>query len=297
MEIIRKTDISYEDFINNHVKAGVPLIFTNATKNWSGMKEFSLEWFKEKFGDRVTDFEGNKYTMNEVVDLVNKSTPENPAPYPITFDVPKQLPELLEYVNPIDLGYAKPNWLDSNLFQKGHWGYATEIFFGGRGVKFPYVHLDYYHLSAWVTMVVGQKEFTVFPRGQDEYLYPEPGNNFRSDLNIFNPDYEKYPKFKNATPIHFVLNPGETLYIPFGIWHSAHALTPSVSIAFDHLSAENTWPFVKDVYYLKKRMGKVKAFLTAIYAFTACYICRISDVFGIKRQLINERFDPKKIKS
>ncbi len=290
MEIIRKSDISYDDFINNHVKAGVPLIFTNATQNWKGLQEFSLDWFKEKFGERITDFEGTKYSMNQIIDMIKNSSPENPSPYPITFDVPNQLPELLEYIDPIDINYAKPNWVDSKLFRNGHWGYATEIFFGGSGVKFPYVHLDYYHLSAWVTMLVGQKEFTIFPRGQDDYLYPVPGDNYRSNLNIFNPDLEKYPNFIHATPINFVLQPGETLYIPFGIWHSAHSITPSISVAFDHLSSENAFDFVKDVYYLKKRMGKAKAFLTSIYALMACGLCKVGDIFRIKRELINQRY-------
>ncbi len=294
MEIIRKADISYEDFINNHLKPGIPLIFTNATKNWKGIGQFSFEWFNEKFGERKTVFEGKEYTMREVIALAEQSTPENPSPYPMLFKVPQILPELYDYIHPIDLSYAIPNWLESPFFKKGHWGYETELFIGGKGVKFPYVHLDYYHLSAWVTMLYGQKEITVFPRGQDPYLYPDYANGgWKSKLNIYDPDYEKYPEFRKATPITFILNPGETLYIPFGIWHSAHSITPSVSIAFDQLSSVNATAFVKDVYKLKKKFGKAKAFATAVYAWLCCQVCRISDVFGVKRTILSEKYRTK----
>ena len=74
-------------------------------------------------------------------------------------------------VYPMNIGFAKPNWLESSWFKRGYWGSAVEMFIGGVGGKFPYVHLDYYHLSAWINQLYGHKQFTVWPRGQEELLY------------------------------------------------------------------------------------------------------------------------------
>jgi histone arginine demethylase JMJD6 len=54
--------------------------------------------------------------MRELVALVQNSTTENPAPYPCIFDIPTTLPELLPLIQPLDLNYAKPNWLNNSLF-------------------------------------------------------------------------------------------------------------------------------------------------------------------------------------
>lgn len=239
MEIKKKANVPYKEFYEEHLQAGVPIVFEDAAKVWKANGVFTPDWLRANFGNRTTEVKGKTYTMSEILDLVENSTVENPAPYPCIFNIHKQLPELLEYINPLHLNYARPNWTENSLFKKGHWGSEVEMFIGGPGGRFPYVHLDYYHLSAWITQLYGQKEFIVFPRGQEKYLYPIPEDPWRSTVNIFEPDYEKHPLYKNATPIKFVVGPGETLYIPFGIWHTAYSLTTTISIAFDQLSSKN----------------------------------------------------------
>ena len=283
MEIIRKSAISYDEFIENHLKPGIPLVLTNASKTWKANGTFTPDWLKANFGERKTSHADIEYSMSEVIDLIKSSTPENPAPYPFLYNIPGSLPELLDYIRPVNLNYAKPNWVDSALFKRGNWGSVVELFIGGPGGKFPYLHLDYYHLSAWINQIYGEKQFTVFPRGQEEFLYPDPDNPWKSLVNMFEPDYEKHPKFKQATPLSFMLGPGETLYIPSGIWHSAYSLTPTISVAFDQLSSKNAKDFINDVWHIKKDHGKLRAAIHTGYAAVACLGCQLGDMIGLKR--------------
>jgi histone arginine demethylase JMJD6 len=275
-EVQKVGDISYKDFMENFYKPGIPVVFKNASKVWKANGLFKPDWFRKNFGDRAIEKNGKKYTMNEVLDLVETSTESNPAPYPFIFDIPALLPEVLPLIEPLDLNYAKPNWLGSKWFKKGSWGSVTEIFIGGPGGKFPYVHLDYYHLNAWITQLYGDKQFTVFPRGQEEFLYPKSDDPWRSDINIFNPDYEKYPLYRNATPINFTVSAGETLFIPFGTWHTAYSLTPTISVAFDQLNSKNFKDFMKDVWAFKIREGKMKAIASYSYAWLAGQTCKLA---------------------
>ena len=48
-------------------------------------------------------------------------------------------------------------------------------------------------------------------QGQEELVYPKPDDPWCSDVNIFNPDYTKFPKYKEATPIEFTVGAGEML--------------------------------------------------------------------------------------
>ena len=272
MEIQRVDNITHQEFLKNFYEPGIPVVFKNASSVWKAKGLFSPEWFKNNYGERILNKEGKNYTMNEVFNLVENSTVENPAPYPLKYNITTDIPELLPLIQPLNLNYALPNWLESQWFKKGYWGSATELFIGGPGGKFPYLHLDYYHLNAWITQLYGEKQFTVFPRGQEDLLYPKADDPWRSEVNIFEPDYEKFPKYKDATPIHFTVGPGETLFIPFGIWHSAYSLTTTISVAFDQLNEKNYRPFLKDVWDFKRRQGILKALTMHSYAWLGCKI-------------------------
>jgi len=277
MEVQKVGDISYEEFMKEFYKPGIPVVFKNASKVWKANGMFSPDWFRKNFGDRTTEVKGNIYTMREIMDMVENSSEGKPAPYPCIFNIPETLPEILPLIQPLNLNYARPNWMEKKWFNRGYWGSATEVFIGGPGGKFPYLHLDYYHLNAWITQLYGEKRFTVFPRGQEHLLYPKPDDPWQSELNIFNPDYAKHPKYKEATPINFTVGPGETLFIPFGTWHTAYSLTPTISVAFDQLNSKNFKDFMKDVWIFKKREGTMKALAMYGYAWLAGQTCKIGD--------------------
>ncbi len=281
MDIIRRDNISYQEFIEEHHNPGIPLVFKSASKVWKANGLFSPGWFRKHYPERTTYCRGINYNMMQIMDMVEASTEENPAPYPFIFNIPEQIPELMPLLQPLDLNYATPNWLKNKMFRSmGKWGGATELFIGGPGGKFPYLHLDYYHLNAWITQLYGQKQFTVFPRGQEDMLYARTDDPWRSELNIFDPDYEKHPKYKDATPIHFVVGPGETLFIPFGTWHTAYSLTPTISVAFDTLNSKNHKEFMKDVWTFKCRQSKMKAVAMYGYAWLAAQSSKIGESFS-----------------
>jgi len=283
MEVKKVDDISYATFMQEFYQPGIPVILKNASNVWKAKGLFTPNWFRDHYGARKTEIAGKTYNMQQIMDMVENSTVNQPAPYPCIFNIPETLPEILDLLQPLHLNYALPNWLTSKWFTRGHWGSATELFIGGPGGKFPYVHLDYFHLNAWITQLYGEKRFTVFPRGQEELLYPIPEDPWRSEINIFDPDFRKYPKYKDATPVHFVVGPGETLFIPFGTWHTAYSLTPTISVAFDQLNNKNYLDFVRDVWSYKKKESRVRAIAKTGYAWLAGQACKLGNSLHLKK--------------
>jgi hypothetical protein len=285
MEIKRASihEMDHERFIEEYWKPGIPLVFTDASQVWEANGIYSPDWFRGKYGDRRTEVDGTEYTMAEILDLIEGKDTSRPVPYPCKYHITTQLPEVLPMLKPLSLNYAKPNWLESGWFSRGQWGGAVELFIGGPGGKFPYIHLDYYHLSAWINQLHGHKEFTVWPRGQEKYLYPDPKDPWKSLINDHeNPDYGRFPLYRNATPIRFTVGPGETLFIPFGIWHTAKSLEPTMSVAFDLLNGRNFPLFLKDVWWFR-RHNKLKAMAHTGYAALAGAACKLGDVMGVQR--------------
>ena len=86
-------------------------------------------------------------------------------------------------------------------------------------------------LSNIACSVVGRRRFTLFPFEQMENLYvgpldKTPAGQPISLVDFYNPDFEKFPKFKNALPHAQVadLEPGDGLFIPSMWWHHVESL-------------------------------------------------------------------------
>lgn len=80
---------------------------------------------------------------------------------------------------------------------------------------------------------VGKRRFTMFPPEQIFNLYPgplepTPGGQAVSLVDFANPDFDRYPRFKEALAAAQVaeVEPGDAVFIPSMWWHHVQALSP-----------------------------------------------------------------------
>lgn len=90
-------------------------------------------------------------------------------------------------------------------------------------------HFDNNHNIACV--LSGSRRFTVFPPDQVGNLYigpllKTPGGTPTSVVDLSEPDYERFPKYRDALEAaqEAILEPGDAIYIPILWWHGVESL-------------------------------------------------------------------------
>jgi hypothetical protein len=106
---------------------------------------------------------------------------------------------------------------------------TPRVWINNRTVIAP--HFDNNHNIACV--VGGSRRFTVFPPEQVSNLYigpllKTPGGTPISTVDLRDPDYTKFPRFRDALEAAqgAVLEPGDAIYIPILWWHGVESLEP-----------------------------------------------------------------------
>ena len=143
----------------------------------------------------------------------NEGRRDTPAIYLSSIDV-KDYFEGLHETNHVDLGAREP---------------IESIWIGTRTLIAA--HNDFPHNLA--CCAVGRRRFTLFPPDQFPNLYigpldHTPAGRPVSMVDLRNPDFEKYPRFREALESAQIaeLGPGDAIFIPSMWWHHVEALEP-----------------------------------------------------------------------
>ncbi|XP_032184485.1 bifunctional peptidase and arginyl-hydroxylase JMJD5 isoform X2 [Mustela erminea] len=82
--------------------------------------------------------------------------------------------------------------------------------------------------------VIGRKYIRLYSPQESEALYPHETHLLHntSQVDVENPDLERFPRFAEAPFLSCILSPGEVLFIPVRYWHYVRALDLSFSVSF-----------------------------------------------------------------
>src|SRR5258705_1111719 len=270
--IDRRHELPYEQFAEEYLFPNKPVIISGAMEVWRAVDNWTPEYFKTKYGSISLCSDGKIHPLADSIDRVTSPMSANPAPSLRNKIIKQFLPELLADISPLPR-YFFPNWLDGRLSRvlrsRLHSG-SPELYIGGSGAKFPFLHFDSYHTHAFLAQIYGTKEYTAFSADQTPYIYVSPKQYNASQIpDIENPDLNQSPLFANAVPMRFRLHPGEILFIPGGLWHTAKMLTPSISVSVNRANASNWAKLTHDMCRNAPLHMKpiAAAYLTGLRAF------------------------------
>ena len=117
-QIDRRAGLSREQFDREYLRPLRPVILTDAISHWRALGRWSPQFFKEQYGDLEVEVDGEAMALGDLIDRVEASTDDNPAPYLRNQALAEWPPELSADVFPMP-DCTQPNWLESRVFPKG----------------------------------------------------------------------------------------------------------------------------------------------------------------------------------
>lgn len=237
----RRSSLSREEFLEEFYAKNRSVILTDALKNWKALRLWSPEYLKQNYGQALVEIQANRnddpnYEINvekhrktvrlrDYVDWVVRGGESNDY-YMVANNGNLDREEMKGLLDDIEIfpEYLNPEETQRRIF----------FWFGPAGTITP-LHHDPVNLM--LAQVLGRKRVKLIPPTQTPFLYNQVG--VFSKVDPENPDYAKYPLFKNVQPIEFILQPGEVIFIPVGWWHHIKSLDISISVSFTNFLFPN----------------------------------------------------------
>jgi hypothetical protein len=226
-------DLPYDAFLREYVVPRRPVVIKDAVPSWPALRKWTPEFFKKHFPTRPVRVSYEKsMAFGEFIDRVLASTREQPGPYMYRLFLHEHLPEVLGDLVPQN-PFAFPGRYASPLMLKYYRrpdGFL-KLLIGGAGGRFPVMHYDGDESHAAITEIYGEKEFILYSPADTRCLYPNPARANHSLVDDpHEQDLDRFPMLSKARQHRTLLGPGDTVFVPYGWWHAARTLTPSISV-------------------------------------------------------------------
>jgi lysine-specific demethylase 8 len=231
-ELERVEAPSLEVFVRRHLRPRRPVVLTGLTTEWRPAPEWTLARMAREYGSAQVvaaalsggmlhddPRRGVVFRRIELGEFVASLGRPGPAAHYVmapTWNFPASFRD----------DYRVPPYCEG----AGH--LRAKVWLGKRATVTP-LHRDvphnlHVHLS-------GRKRWLLFAPGESSRVYRRgllSGMPNFAQVDPERPDYERYPRFRQATALGATLDSGETLFIPHGWWHHTRSLDDAVSMNF-----------------------------------------------------------------
>jgi hypothetical protein len=205
-----------------------PVIVEDLAASWPALREWTAEALGERFGDRSVrvydasfgapgpDYMGSIDSM-PFRDFLRATQSEGRDLRMFLYNLSRQVPELLD-----DLGMPDIGLRFSRRF--------IYSFFGCRGSTTP-LHYDIDMGDVLHTAIRGRRRIRLFAPGDSVALYRHPCT-VRSYVDLDAPDVARFPALAGLRGQEFILEAGQSLYMPAGWWHEFHYLDAGMGVSY-----------------------------------------------------------------
>jgi len=160
--IERRSGLSHEEFVQEHVRGHRPVVITDAATNWPALSRWTPAFFKERFGAVDVDVEGARQPLGAFVDDMKASRFDRPGRRASSMPIARHFPTLLPDINP-----------HPSCWRPGITGF--EITMSGAGSTLPHGAWHKPQAETFVAQIHGRSEWIVSRHRRPVRFFVEPG--------------------------------------------------------------------------------------------------------------------------
>ncbi|CAF2516268.1 unnamed protein product [Rotaria sp. Silwood2] len=228
---------SIEQFLTCYMKTKKPVILTGCMDHWPALSKWSFDYLIKLAGDRTVPIEiGSRYSDDDwtqklmtIADFVKQYCQRRSSKcgYLAQHPLLDQIPDLKKDILIPDYCYISSDENEDEEVDLNAW-------IGPKQTISP-LHND--PKQNLLAQVVGEKYLRLIDPIYSSKLYALGSTmlNNTSSIDVENPDYDRFPLFKDVPYLECILQPGDMLYIPSRHWHYVRSLSASFSMNFTEL--------------------------------------------------------------
>lgn len=235
MEITRLPGVEESLFYRDYYKVA-PVLLESFVRDSRACTIWSPEYLESVIGEKTVQINYCARELEKTTEGAVLATSQyREVPFRKASELIQGSSEVVYFMMGQPIGRALPELLEDvdfdELILRASPLISTNLWFAATGHLTP-LHYDIY--DNFLNQIIGRKKVTLFSPSDKKYLYSPSDGDTRNEamVNLFEPDYERFPNFRQATPIEFILEPGDTLYQPAGWFHQVESLDVTVSVNF-----------------------------------------------------------------
>jgi ribosomal protein L16 Arg81 hydroxylase len=217
LKIDEVENISVEDFKRNYLIPQKPLLIKGGIfKGTPAESKWTVDFFQKEMGDLVVDIYDNekikgkttaltggdlKMKFGEFLNIIKENKPTTLRMF--LFNGFKHKPDLRNDFPKPAIFKGMPN--------------IGFLFFGGNSTSVR-MHFDIDYSNVLMTQIKGRKKVILISPEYNSLLYKIPFNTF-SLVDFDSIDYEKFPAMKYVKGYEFMMDDGDSLFMPSAYWH------------------------------------------------------------------------------
>lgn len=233
------TQLSDRDFATNYRDAMRPVLVRGACAAWSACQRWSPQYFDQVAGSLAVPVKTLKngtikvssWRLAEYVRFIMEQPPagggvaSDPGAIPYCHDIPLLglVESLAADCRPFPANLLSP-------WYRRHWWRYSQFFMGPAGTVTP-LHFDSLLSHNLFFQIYGAKQFTILPANQAAHCGRRGWRWF--DVDPEQPDYVRFPQYRQTTPLVVTVGAGDMLYMPPGTLHHVRSLSSSISFNID----------------------------------------------------------------
>jgi lysine-specific demethylase 8 len=251
IQIPKITPPTDREFREKYLSPGQPVVIKGLIEDWPAAKLWTPEYFAQNFGDAeasfvkvksgINSYEGAKLDTAKVSKSISKIVEGNLIENATIASCIDHFPDTIRR------DYTPPRYCANGKFLTSH------LFIAPKDTVTP-IHQDL--PENLYVIVSGIKRVTLFPPYAS--VYPNPRFSrapHYAQIDVENPDYDRFPRSRNAQPFTVDVMPGETLFIPSFWWHHVRNIEPTIALNFWWSQGwKVSIAVARDIYKMFRRM-------------------------------------------